>query len=165
MRYGLMSNFRRSWSKVGARSVLPQKQKHENSYLFTALQPLTGENFSLLSLDEMSTETELIFLKELKKLHPDKQVCVVMDNAPCHKPKILHLIHGLSIIYLPPYSPELNPVERYFEEMRRATANQIFTTVDDLEKRLTDTINSWSNAMVKNLTCYKWIETQVGVVS
>jgi len=68
---------------------------------------------------------------------------------------VLHLVEGLSIIYLPPYSPELNPVERYFEEMRRATANQIFTTMDDLEKRLTDTINSWSNERVKTLTCYE----------
>jgi transposase len=165
MRYGLMSNFRRSWSKVGIRSVLPQKQGYDNSYLFTAIQPLTGENFSLLSLDEMSTETELIFLTELKKLHPDKNVCVVMDNAPCHKPKVLHILDGLSIIYLPPYSPELNPVERYFEEMRKATANHIFTTLPDLEKRLTETINSWSDAMVKKLTCYEWIQTQLGGVS
>lgn len=165
MRYGLMSNFRRSWSKIGIRSILPQKTGYENSYLFTAIEPLTGKNFSLLSLDEMSTETELIFLKELKKLHPNQSVCVIMDNAPCHKPKILHLLEGLSIIYLPPYSPELNPVERYFEEMRRATANQIFTTIDDLEKRLTNTINSWSDEMVKNLTCFEWIKEQLGVVN
>lgn len=165
MRYGLMSNFRRSWSKVGARSVLPQKTGYENSYLFTAIEPLTGENFSLLSLDEMSTETELIFLKELKKLHPNQPICVIMDNAPCHKPKVLHLLEGLSIIYLPPYSPELNPVERYFEEMRRATANQIFTTINDLEKRLTETINFWSDEMVKQLTCFEWIKNQLGVVN
>ena len=165
MRYGLMSNFRRSWSRIGTRSILPQKQGYENSYLFTAIQPTTGENFSLLSFDEMSTNTELIFLTELKKLHPDKQVYVVMDNAPCHKPKVLHILEGLSIIYLPPYSPELNPVERYFEEMRRATANQIFTTLEELETRLTTVINSWSNEMVKKLTCYGWIKEQVGLVS
>lgn len=165
MRYGLMSNFRRSWSKIGERSVLPQKHSYENSYLFTAVEPLTGQNFSLLSLDEMSTETELIFLKELKKKHSDRHVCVVMDNAPCHRPKILHLLDGLSIIYLPPYSPELNPVERYFEEMRRATANQIFTSIEELEERLTNVINSWSEVMVKRLTCFSWIEEQIGVVN
>lgn len=155
-----MSNFRRSWSRKGERSILPQKQGYENNYLFTAVQPLTGENFSLLSFDEMTTETELIFLKELKKQHPNENVCVIMDNAPCHRPKVLHLLEGLSIIYLPPYSPELNPVERYFEEMRRATANQMFTTLDDLETRLTNIINSWTNEMVKQLTCYDWIKRQ-----
>jgi transposase len=165
MRYGLMSNFRRSWSRVGTRSVLPQKQGYENSYLFTALQPLTGENFSLVSFDEMSTETELVFLQELKKQHPTQNICVVMDNAPCHKPKVLHILEGLSIIYLPPYSPELNPVERYFEEMRRATANQIFTTLEELETRLTTVINSWTNEMVKKLTCYDWIKEQLGGVN
>jgi transposase len=165
MRYGLMSNFRRSWSRVGTRSVLPQKQGYENSYLFTALNPLTGNNFSLLSFDEMSTQTEYVFLTELKKEHPNQQIYVVMDNAPCHKPQNLHNIDGLSIIYLPPYSPELNPVERYFEEMRRATANQIFTTLEELENRLTIAINSWTDEKVRQLTSYSWIREQVGGVS
>ena len=125
LRYGLMSNFRRSWSRVGVRSVLPQKQGFINSYLFTAINPINGDSFHLLGLDEMSTETEYIFLTELKKQHPNEHVVVVIDNAPCHKPKILHNIHGLTIIYLPPYSPELNPVERFFEEIRRSTANEL----------------------------------------
>jgi hypothetical protein len=60
MRYGMMSNVRRSWSRVGERSVLPQKQAFTNSYLFTAINPPTGDSFHLLGLDEMSTETEYL---------------------------------------------------------------------------------------------------------
>ncbi len=83
MRYGMMSNFRRSWSRVGVRSVLPQKQAFINSYLFTAVNPINGDSFHLIGLDEMSTETEYIFLTELKKQHPYEHVVVVIDNAPC----------------------------------------------------------------------------------
>jgi transposase len=155
-----MSNFRRSWSRVGVRSILPQKQGFINSYLFTAINPINGDSFHLLGLDEMSTGTEYLFLVELKKQHPDEHVVVVIDNAPCHRPKVLHSIHGLTIIYLPPYSPELNPVERFFEEMRRSTANEIFTTLNDIENRIADAINSWSKEELIELCCYDWIRKQ-----
>jgi transposase len=46
---------------------------------------------------------------------------VVLDNAPCHRRKDIGEIPGLTVLFLPPYSPELNPAERFFEELRRAT--------------------------------------------
>ena len=165
MRYGMMSNFRRSWSKIGERSVLDQKQGFVNSYLFTAISPLTGDSFHLLGFDDMNTETEYLFLTELKKKYPNQLVIVVIDNAPCHRPRILHNIEGLVIIYLPPYSPELNPPERFFEEVRRSTANEIFDTLEALEERITQTINEWIPEMLQQLCCYEWIEKQLGVVS
>lgn len=160
-----MSNFRRSWSKVGVRSILPQKQAFTNSYLFTAISPLTGDSFHLLGLGEMSTETEHIFLTELKNKHPHEHVVVVIDNAPCHKPRVLHNIEGLTIIYLPPYSPELNPVERFFEEIRRATANTLFTTLEDIEARISNAINYWTEERMQQLCCYDWIQGQLGEVN
>lgn len=165
MRYGMMSNFRRSWSKKGVRSTLDQKQGFINGYLFTAIAPLTGDSFHLLGFDDMNTQAEYLFLTELKKKHPHEHVVVVIDNAPCHRPKILHSIEGLTIIYLPPYSPELNPPERFFEEVRRSTANEIFDTLEAIEKRITDTLLAWTNDRVKQLCCYDWIEKQLGEVS
>lgn len=158
-----MSNFRRSWSRKGKRSVLPQVQKFENDYLFTAIEPITGKNFHLMSMGSMSTETELIFLKNLKKQHTDQHIYVVMDNAPCHQPKILHKLPGLSIIYLPPYSPKLNPVERFFEEVRRSTADRLFKNMKELEKRISKFIKNLHDSWVKKLTCYPWIKKCVGV--
>ena len=154
MRYGLMSNFRRSWSVVGTRAVLPQKQAFLNSYLFTAINPLNGDSFHLLGFDDMNTDAEYIFLTELKKQHPDQHVIVVMDNAPCHRPFILHTIPGLTLIYLPSYSPELNPVERFFEEIRRNTANQLFDDLEAIEERITNAVNGWTNKKLKQLYCY-----------
>ena len=156
-----MSNFRRSWSVVGTRAVLSQKQAFLNSYLFTAINPITGDSFHLLGFDDMSTSSEYIFLTELKKQHPLQNVVVVIDNAPCHRPKILHSIEGLTLIKLPPYSPELNPVERFFEEMRRSTCNQVFSTLEVLEDTITIAVNSWSKERLQQLCCYDWIRKQV----
>ena len=130
MRYGFMSNFRRSWSAKGQRAILPQQQAFINSSLYSAVAPATGQTFHLRNLSEMDTAPEIIFLTELKKQHPAPPVVVVSANAPGHRPQVLHKLPGLSIIYLPAYSPELNPVERFFAELRRSTANRIFKTID-----------------------------------
>lgn len=159
-----MTNLRRSWSPIGIRTCLPQQQEYENNYLFSAVSPLTGEDFHLF-LPKMTSDIMLIFLTKLKEQHPNRQVFVVVDNAPCHLRKDLHSIEGLTLIHLPPYSPELNPAERYFEEIRRATANQVFETLEKCEKVITKAIKKWTAEELKQLLGYKWITDQVIGVS
>lgn len=162
-----MTNVRRSWAMIGERAVLQHQQAFANRYLFSAVSPLTGEDFHLLGIDEMDTAAEAVFLKELKKRHPDQHVFVVLDNAPCHRPKMLHRIPGLTLIYLPSYSPELNPAERFFEEIRRATANNVFKSIEQQEEIITTAVNRWSNNKdaMRQLLGYRWIREQCGVVS
>ena len=164
MRYGLMTNLRRSWSPKGIRAILPQQQAYSNAYLFTALNPITGNDFHLL-LPAMTSDITKVFLLELKKQHPDKEVVLVWDNAPCHRRKDLHEIEGLKLIHLPSYSPELNPVERYFEEIRRITANRVFESLEKCEEVITKAINKWDDPeKLKKLIGYDWILEQCGEV-
>jgi len=167
MRYGLISNFRRSWSRVGERTIVDGQISYDNRYLFSALSPLSGESFHLSSIDSFDSEVTHIFLRELKKQHQKKMVIVVWDNAPCHRPKIHREIPGMIVLFLPPYSPELNPVERFFEELRKATANQIFETIDEQEKVIEKKLNTLTddNLKIRQLTGYDWILKQCGVVS
>lgn len=156
-----MTNLRRSWSLVGERAVLPQQRAYENGYLFSALAPLSGENFHLM-LPAMDSDTTLVFLKKLKEQHPRERVVVVWDNAPCHRRKDMREIDGLTLIQLPSYSPELNPVERFFEEIRRVTANRVFENLEKQEKLITQAIKSWGDDVerMKQLTGYGWIIKQ-----
>lgn len=162
MRYGLISNFRRSWSKIGIRTVIDSQQSFDNRYLFSAVSPISGDRFHLTSIDGFDTEAAHAFLLELKKKYSDKMVVLVWDNAPCHRPIIHRKIPGLIVLFLPPYSPELNPAERFFEELRKATANTIFKTIEEQEtvietrlKALTDDIPA-----MKQLLGYEWILRQ-----
>ena len=162
MRYGLISNFRRSWSKVGERTVIDSQQSFDNRYLFSAVSPLSGDSFHLSGIDGFDSAAAHGFLLELKKQHPDKMVIVVWDNAPCHRPMIHREIPGLIVLFLPPYSPELNPAERFFEELRKATANQIFKTIDEQEKAIETRLNELAddNNKMKQLLGYEWILKQ-----
>lgn len=161
MRFGLMSNFRRSWSPVGERAVLPQQHEYVNEYLFSAIAPLSGNSFHLI-LPSMTSDITHLFLRELKKQHPNRHVGVVWDNAPCHRRKDMREIEGLTVVHLPAYSPELNPTERFFEEMRRVTSNRIFESLEAQEELITKAVNDWSDDIerMKRLTGYEWILKQ-----
>jgi transposase len=126
---------------VGIRTVIDSQQSFENRYLFSAVSPLSGESFHLTSIEGFDSDAAYVFLTELKKQHPNKPVILVWDNAPCHRPKVHREIEGLIVLFLPPYSPELNPCERFFEELRKATANQIFKTIGDQEKVIEAKLN------------------------
>jgi transposase len=167
MRYGLISNFRRSWSKVGERTVIDSQQVYDNRYLFSALSPISGQSFHISSVDSFSSEAAHVFLKELKKKYQDKTVIIIWDNAPCHRPKVLREILGVIILFLPPYSPELNPAERFFEELRKSTANQIFDTIDEQERVIEKKLNTLADDEegIKKLLGYDWILKQVTEVS
>jgi transposase len=162
MRYGLISNFRRSWSKIGERTVIDNQQSFDNRYLFSAVSPLSGNSFHLTSIDGFDSAAAHVFLLELKKQHPDTMVIVVWDNAPCHRPMVHREISGLIVLFLPPYSPELNPAERFFEELRKATANQIFKTIAEQEMVIERKLNELTSDIVsmKRLLGYDWILRQ-----
>ena len=167
MRYGLISNFRRSWSRVGERTVIDSQQSFDNRYLFSAVSPLSGDSFHLTSIEGFDSAAAHVFLRELKKQHSNTMTIVVWDNAPCHRPMVHREIDGLIVLFLPPYSPELNPAERFFEELRKATANQIFKTIEDQEVAIEEKLNKLTSDVeaMKQLLGYDWILRQCGVVS
>lgn len=167
MRYGLISNFRRSWSKVGVRTVIDNQQSFDNRYLFSAVSPLSGDSFHLTSIAGFDSLAAHSFLRALKEKHQDKLVILVWDNAPCHRPLIHREIPGLIVLFLPPYSPELNPAERFFEELRKSTANQIFKTIKDQEVLIEKKLNALADDLsaMKQLLGYDWILRQCGRVS
>lgn len=71
------------------------------------------------------------------------------------------------IIFLPPYSPELNPTERFFEELRKSTADQIFKTIEDQEVVIEAKLNALTDDIpaMKQLLGYDWIKEQCKEVS
>jgi transposase len=93
--------------------------KHfEFAYIFGAVRPATGEAFALV-LPTVSAAAMDLFLAELAKTIPDDQhVVMLLDQAGWHGAKALNLPKAITLVPLPPYSPELNPVERLWLHLR-----------------------------------------------
>ena len=112
------------------------KPGYANFYAYTAVNAETGAEVSLL-LPEVNTEMMNIYLTHFHKTLPDRRVLLVMDQAGWHKSKNLAIPKNVEIVYLPPYSPELNPVERLWQWLRRHFCrNRLFNNLRDLVRTL-----------------------------
>ena len=103
-------------------------------HLYAALDPTSGENFCLYlpGMDGLCLE---VFLEHLGEAYADYRLLIVLDGAPSHISGQIMLPKNVSLMKLPAYSPELNPVERWFQEFRRALSNRVFETVELYCKR------------------------------
>lgn len=157
-----MSNVRRSWSKIGERTVLPNQQEFSNRYLYSAIDPINAEAFHLMGFNDASTEQTDLFLSALQEKFPDDHLVIIWDRAPFHRAASLKRRH-MTLICLPSYSPQLNPAERFFGEMRKITANRIFTEgIEALSATLEKGLLALTKNLdaIKSLTLYPWIKEQ-----
>jgi len=90
-----------------------------------------------------------------------------VGQCPCHKPLVHRTIPGLIVLFLTPYSPELSPAEHFFEELRKATANATYASIEKqeaaIEKKLL-ALTADTSAM-KQLIGYGWIRKQLSEVN
>ena len=166
MRFGLISNYKRSWSAIGKRTVIANQQEYSNRYLYSAIDPITGDNFHILGFPDVNASITKIFLEALVEKYKDNHILMVWDNAPFHKSKILHSKENISILTLPSYGQELNPTERFFGEMRKATANKIHKDIEAIEKLLHDEVVIWINDKdrTKGLIFWDYMKKQLNII-
>ncbi len=112
---------------------MPIKLGFKNFYLYSAVAPSTGENFTL-QIPHVDTACMNVFLQEFSESNPDSEIILIMDGAGWHHSKDLAIPSNIHIEYLPPYSPELNPVERLWQYIKRYTIrNKVYEDLSDLE--------------------------------
>ena len=104
---------------------------------------MTGESCSL-HLPRLDGDCYEVFLTELSQSYPNDLILLIKDNAPAHRKEDLNVPENVLLVALPPYSPELNPVERWFQEFRQALANRCFDTVDALHGAITQVLGPFT---------------------
>lgn len=138
MRTGTRTQCKRRYTPRGHRPVCKVKLGYEFIYLYAAIAPATGKLIALL-LPEMTRECFEIFVdhfqKETKRLHGTHKVVLIADKAGAHQKSVCEQ-RGIAFQPLPTGCPELNPAERFFEELRKELSNRIFDTIEQLEKYL-----------------------------
>ena len=87
------------------------------------------------------------------------ETILITDGATAHRSKKLKTGEKIHLELLPAYSPQLNPVERFFREVRRKLKNQVFTTYEEVEKAVIKIAKPFMKAKeaIKKLTCYDWL--------
>lgn len=160
-RFGQQNTTTRLWAEKGTRPRAVKQQQFEYAYLFGAVCPATGDSEALIApcmnMDVMEKHLALIS----KKVPEGRHGVIVVDGAAWHQYHLTDKFDNLSIIKLPPYSPELNSIEQVWQWLRQnELANRCFKSYEDIVDECSRAWNSFISdvSRVIKLCSRDWIK-------
>jgi transposase len=131
----------------------------EYTHAFGAVSPHDGTLVSLI-LPVVTAEAMSIFLAEVGQRHPEDFILMVLDGAGWHRASTLVIPENMRLLPLPPYSPQLNPMEHLWDEVREKWfLNEVFDALDGVEDRLEESLADLeqNKGLVASITGFDWI--------
>lgn len=167
-RDGLIPVVRRCWTLRGVRPSTPYQTRYEWGYLYSALE-VDGENAAEFAcLPGVSLELSRLFLERLAARDPEAEHVVIWDQAGFHPQAGRHELPArVQVLPLPPYSPELNPVEVIGDVIKDRIANTLWPTLESLEEALGEELRPIyeSAERVRRLVSHPWLLEQVNATA
>lgn len=155
--FGRINKPRYCWCEKGIRPSVPCHHIREYRYVYGSVEPFTGES-SFWIMPYCNTQYMNLFLQKLSEEYADDIIVLCCDGAAWHKSGILEVPANIRLFYIPPYTPEMNPIEQIWKEIRkRGFRNQVFQTLGKVVDRLCETICSLSAATIASITGRNWI--------
>lgn len=144
--------------RITLRGVKPRgkvQHKFESYYLYGAVEPLSGRSF-FLELHYLNSDNFQVFLNEFFKGYESGLNIMVLDNGSFHKAKKLRIPENVIFLFLPAYCPELNPIERLWEDIKSQIAFEVYKELEALKNRIAQIIKNYTNQMIQSLTSYSY---------
>lgn len=160
-RFGRMSRPRRCWAPPKTRPVMENGYEREFTYAYGAVSPGDGQ-FDYRLCSKMNTLEMGAFLKQISEKYPGDAILMVVDGASSHKAKALEIPENIQLITLPPYSPQLNPQENVWDEIREKNfPNRVFSTMEAGISQLETGLQKLASipTAVRSLTAWPWIKS------
>jgi hypothetical protein len=157
-RFGRISEATRCGAPQGVRPVVKAQIVRDYTHVFSAVCPQDGQSFSLV-LPYADTEAMQIFLGEFADYYKDYRVVLILDRAAWHRSPQFAQFENLRILYQPPYSPEVNPVEHLWEHIReKYLRNFAWNSLEELESELVRILQQLtkSTETLQSLTGFHW---------
>jgi transposase len=140
----------------GIKPICPFHQVFKSLYLYGAFSPVNGDYF-MLELPACNASLFQLFLDEFSKQNPEELKIMVLDNGAFHKARRLDIPNNIILIFLPPYSPELNPAEKVWAILKRDFTNRLFTTLDELDTYLSRLAVSLTKNDIISLSSFNYV--------
>lgn len=159
-RFGRINQLKKCWVYRCDRAIVKQQHIREYSYAFTTVCPGSGETFSMIS-PCCNTEAMSIFLKQTAQYYKQYRIIMALDSAGWHTSKKLELPDNIILLPLPPYSPELNPVEHIWDYIREQKKfnNYSFSSLEQVEQQLQKALSDLHHEkeILKSMCNFNWI--------
>ena len=158
-RFGRMARIRRCWAPAPLRPLVFNGYEREFTYVYGGVSPLQGQLDWSLS-DKMNTAQMAAFLSQVSQAHPQEFIVMVVDGASSHKAKELIVPENVRLIRLPGYSPELNPQEHIWDEVReKEFPNLVLDQMAVVIERLKSGMSAIAAdaERVRRITAWPWV--------
>ena len=137
-RFGRVSIPRRCWAPPGVRPRAPRQMIREYTYVYAAVAPGEGKMTALV-LPGANTVLMQLFMTHVSQTFQEYFIVMQVDRAGWHQAKDLQIPENIRLIAQPAYSPEVNPVEHIWEELReKQLPNLALATLDEVVERVCD---------------------------
>jgi transposase len=160
-RFGRMVRIRRSWAPAPLRRKVDNGYERKFTYVYGAVSPVQGELDWKIS-EKMNTEQMNQFLDQVSDAHPDEFIVMVVDGASSHRSKELRIPENIRLHPLPGYSPELNPQEHVWDELReKEFPNRVFDSMEGVIGQLEAGLPRMAadSIALRSLTAWPWISS------
>ncbi|GHO87688.1 hypothetical protein KSZ_56940 [Dictyobacter formicarum] len=159
-RIGLKPILRRIWVRKGSRPRVGVQQRYEWLSLYGFVHPHSGRTEWLIlpTVDLEMMNLALAHFAQAVGASNDKHIALVLDQAGWHASALLQVPQGLHLIFLPPYSPELQPCERLWPLSNEGIASRWFPSLDALEEAQIQRcqILLQQHDSIHHTTCFHW---------
>ncbi len=159
MRVGQQGTLTRLWAPTGTRPRVVRQRQYDYAYVFGAVCPDRDEALALV-LPGVNTAAMALHLQAIDEAVPaGRHALVVVDGAGWHGPSVTQGLENLTLLKLPPASPELNPTEQLWQQLRqRHLANRCFSGYDDIVQACCQAWNDFTSlpGAVRQLCTRRW---------
>jgi hypothetical protein len=158
-RFGRISDARSCWAPLHLWLFVCSQLVREYIYAYVAVCPAGGQMSSMI-LPWVDARLMSIFLAQTAAQFPDEYCVMFLDGAGWHKAHELTVLSNMRLLSLPPYSPELNPAEHVWGDIRENDIrNQIFNTLDKVMDTVETSLRHLHEApeKLRSMTAFPWI--------
>ena len=155
--FGRINKPKYCWCMKGVRPHVPCHHIREYRYVYGAVEPVTGDSFFLI-MPYCTTDCMEVFLQKLSDEYPKDEILLVCDGASWHRANDLVIPDNIHIVFIPPGTPEMNPIEQIWKEIRKmGFRNEVFDSLASVVDRLCATIVNLAATTIQHITARKWI--------
>ena len=163
-RFGLLTVRRRRLTARGVQPIGTIQHVFQWFYVYGAVAPTTGDSF-FRELPYLNSELFQLFLDELAKAFPESLNVLVLDKSGGHTAKRLVVPEHVRLVLLPPASPELNPIERVWRDLKDALAWLRFADVATQQAYVAELLRAYDAPTLQSLTSYQYLVDAIHALS
>jgi transposase len=155
-RFGLFTRNGKALTARGVKPICPFHQVFKTLYLFGAFSPITGDSFCL-EMPNCNADNFQIYINEFSLKFNDVFNILILDNGAFHKAKSLVIPDNIALLFLPPYSPELNPAENIWAALKRKFTNKLHRTLDEVSEFITEATKTMTKDAIKKTCGFSYV--------